>query len=174
MQERLRSAGPAPYVGVTWRGGTPPSEQRSGSEWLLYKSVPIESLGMALKALPGTVLVLQRNPAPGELERFARALGRPVHDGSDLNADLEAMLALLACLDEYVAVSNTNVHLRAAAGRTARVLVPLPAEWRWMAGGDSSPWFPGSSVYRQRPSGDWSEALRTLREDLAAALDQPH
>ena len=35
---------------------------------------------------------------------------------------------VLALLDEYIGVSNTNMHLRAAAGRTARVLVPRPAE----------------------------------------------
>ena len=91
-----------------------------------------------------------------------------MHDFSDLNDDLEGMLALLALIDDYVGVSNTNMHLRAAAGRTARVLVPQPAEWRWMAGRASSPWFPGFSIYRQSLDGSWTQALARLREDLAA------
>ena len=59
------------------------------------------------------------------------------------------MLALLALLDDYVGVSNTNMHLRAGVNRTAKVLVPAPPEWRWMAEGKESPWFPGFTVYRQ-------------------------
>mgnify|MGYP003348510269 CR=1 FL=1 len=46
--------------------------------------------------------------------------------------------------------------LRAGVGRTTRVLVPCPAEWRWMAQGEASPWFPGCAVYRQSAQGDWA------------------
>jgi hypothetical protein len=60
------------------------------------------------------------------------------------------------------------MHLRAAVGKTARVLVPRPAEWRWTMVGDESPWFPGFRVYRQGPDGDWSEALARLARDLRA------
>ena len=70
-------------------------------------------------------------------------------------------------VDEYVGVSNTNMHLRASAGRTARVLVPAPAEWRWMQSGPCSPWFPGFSIYRPSLQGDWANALAALRSDLA-------
>jgi hypothetical protein len=92
-----------------------------------------------------------------------------VHDFTAWNEDLEGMLALLALIDEYVGVSNTNMHLRAAVGRPARVLVPCPPEWRWMYGRKRSPWFPEFPVYRQSPQGDWDEALRELGDDLAAA-----
>jgi hypothetical protein len=79
------------------------------------------------------------------------------------------MLALLHLLDDYIGVSNTNMHLRAAAGRSARVLLPNPAEWRWMRWGRASPWFPGFRCYRQSLRGDWSGAMAELARDLAAA-----
>ena len=166
VRERLAAAGAPPYLGITWRAGTPPREQGVES-WKLYKEVAIPLLAEALKAFPGTFLNLQRMPAPGDAERFSAALGRPAHDFTDLNEDLEGMLALLALIDEYAGVSNTNMHLRAGAGRTARVLVPCPAEWRWMNAGPSSPWFPGFAIYRQSSQGDWSAALAALRRDLA-------
>ncbi len=165
VQSRLARAGKPPYLGVTWRGGIPPSEQR-GAAWSLYKEIPMESFAEAVRGFPGTVIALQRNPEPGEIERFSGLLGREVDDFCSLNENLETMLAALALIDEYVGASNTNMHLRAAAGRTARVLVPCPAEWRWMAGGSSSPWFPGFSIYRQSFDGDWSPALAKLRDDL--------
>jgi hypothetical protein len=71
-------------------------------------------------------------------------------------------------LDDYVAVSNTNTHLRAATGKGARVLVTSPAEYRWMAKGDTSPWFPGFVLYRQDADFSWDRALARLHADLTA------
>ncbi len=97
-----------------------------------------------------------------------------MHDLTALNDDLEDMLALLALVDEYVTVSNTNVHscicVRAGAGRTSRVLVPNPPEYRWMAEGTESPWFPGCRVYRQKVCGSWAAALAALAGDLEQAF----
>ena len=160
MAARLESFGLPPYVGVTWRAGT---MNMRGS---LFKEVPLADLGRALRPLSSTVLILQRHPEAGEIDALSRALGRKAHDLTALNDDLEDMLAALSLLDEYVAVSNTNVHLRAGAGRTSRVLVPNPPEWRWMAAGDESPWFPGCPVYRQKLGGDWKGAFATLARDL--------
>jgi tetratricopeptide (TPR) repeat protein len=167
MKRRLDGLGPPPYFGMTWRAGIAPA-QRRGTAWVLHKALPLEELGAALRAVDGTFLALQRNPESGEIGRLASVTGRPVHDLAALNEDLEAMLALLALLDEYIGVSNTNMHLRAGTGRTARVLVPCPPEWRWMAAGDESPWFPGFRVYRQGPDGDWSRAVARLAADLRA------
>ena len=76
------------------------------------------------------------------------------------------MANLLASLDEYIAVSNTNVHLRAAVGKTSRVLVPFPPEWRRMDTGTESTWYPGTALYRQSTSGDWTEGIQRLKNDL--------
>jgi hypothetical protein len=168
MRKRLRAIGPPPYFGVTWRAGTPPAEQQ-GPAWALHKAIGLDALAPVLHAARGTWIALQRNPAPDEIEKLAALAGVPVHDFSELNEDLEAMLALLALLDDYIGVSNTNMHLRAGAGRPARVLVPRPSEWRWLAAGDESPWFPGFRIYRQGADGDWGQALERLRGELLAA-----
>jgi tetratricopeptide (TPR) repeat protein len=171
LRERLARLGPPPYTGLTWRAGTPPEQQRS-TNWVLFKSVPLGAFGNVLARVPGTLLALQRAPDEAELAALAGYCGRDIHDFAALNDDLEEMLALLALIDEYVGVSNTNMHLRAAVGRTARVLVPAPAEWRWMRSG-SSPWFPGFSVYRQGLQGDWTAALAALQADLAGTASAP-
>jgi hypothetical protein len=172
VRARLAALGPAPYIGVTWRAGTLPEEQRA-SNWLLYKSIDLRALAAALDGVGGTLLALQRAPMSEEIATLSQALGRPVHDLCALNDDLEAMLALLGEIDEYVGVSNTNMHLRAAAGKTARVLVPAPAEWRWLRSGRESPWFPGFTVYRQSLQGDWRDALAALHRDLLGNYGAP-
>ena len=50
--------------------------------------------------------------------------------------------------------------------KTCRVLVPHPPEFRWLASGDKSPWFPGFRVYRQALGGGWTEAFGALARDL--------
>ena len=96
-----------------------------------------------------------------------------IHDLSTANEDLGEILGLLSELDDYVAVSNTNIHLRAGLGRTARVLVPNPPEWRWMRTEGGSAWFRGFSVYRQPASHDWTGQLKQLRQDLFISAGSP-
>ncbi len=160
MRARLAALGPTPYLAVTWRGVTKMKKN------VLYKESPLVTMARTLREIPATILVLQRHPLEGEVAAFSEALGRPAHDLSALNDDLEGMLALLALIDEYVGVSNTNMHLRAAVGKTARVLVPAPPEWRWMAEGKESPWFPGFTVYRQGYDQSWEQAFTALQRDL--------
>ncbi len=162
MRRRLERCGPPPYAGLTWRAGLKTGPQR----YQYLKDVPLEGFAQAVRSLPGTLVAVQRNPERGEVEQLSSLAGRPVSDFSDTNADLEDALALMDCLDEYVGVSNTNMHLRAGVRRRAHVLVPLPPEWRWMAQGERSPWFGQFAVFRQTQSGDWSEPLPALHSSL--------
>ena len=161
MAARLEGLGPAPRIGLTWRAG-------SGRPGETFREVPRRRLAKALGPVKGTFVALQRNPEAGEIDALSQALGRELHDLTALNDDLEDMLAALSLIDDYIGVSNTNVHLRAGTGRPSRVLIPHPPAYRWMASGDESPWFPGCAVYRQRVDGDWGAAFERLSRDLAA------
>ena len=162
-REKLAAAGPAPHIGVTWRAGI----DRRGRLGL-SKQLDPATLGAALAGHAATWVSLQRKPAAGEGEAFARASGARFLDASSVNDDLEEALALVSVLDDYVGVSNTNTHLRASAGKAARVLIPWPPEWRWLADAERSPWFPAMRLYRQASDGDWSVALGRLRRELQA------
>jgi hypothetical protein len=169
-RKQLASFGPPPYLGVTWQGGRT-KEERNKANWdrLLYKEIPAGVLGRLARDWPGTVVVMQRVPSPEDLALFSGGLGRPWLDWSGLNDDLQDALAGLSLLDEYVGVSNTNIHLLDGIGKTARVLVPYPAEWRWLARGAESPWFRGFRIYRQDRHRQWDSALGQLRDDLKAS-----
>lgn len=165
LRRRLAALGPAPYLGVTWRGGV----DKNGA---LFKEAPRADVARITGDWPGTVLLLQRTPLTGEVAAFANEAGRDIHDLSALNEDLGDMLALLALLDEYVAVSNTNVHLRQSLDLPSRLLLPMPPDWRWMHAGDESPWFPGTRLYRQTVDGSWDHALAGLAKDLKAVFSR--
>jgi hypothetical protein len=168
-RERLAALGVPPYLGVTWRAGTDTARGREfGAERIaLTKSLPPGELGAALRGWPGTTILLQRGARPQDEAEFAAGFGGGFHDLSALGDDLRLLLATLSLLDEYVGVSNTNIHLLAGIGRRARVLVPFPPEWRWMRRQERSAWFPDFPVYRQPVSRDWTAPLAALRTDLA-------
>jgi len=160
LQQYLKTLGPPPYIGLTWRAG-------QNIDNFLFKHVPIKSLFSALENIKGTILVLQRAPSSDELtEVKAYESSHNIHDLSKYNDDLPKMLGLLNELDEYIGVSNTNVHLLAALKKPAHVLVQNLAEWRWMFQGDESPWFPGNQVYRQELHNGWSKAIDNLKRNL--------
>jgi len=150
----------APYIGLTWRAGT------TGVSGALSKDAPLADIARVVAGLEATVVVLQREPSDSELSHLAETIGRAPLDLSAFNVDLEDTLALVGLLDEYVAVSNTNVHLRAACGKTSRVLVPLPGEFRWMVDGQTTPWFEGTAVYREIAGDGWTPAFEALRRDM--------
>ena len=160
----LLKAGVGPYVGVTWQGGS------QGKDKSLYKAIKADDLGRLLKDLPVIPVLLQRLPKPEDVAAFSAALGRPFVDWCALNESLPEVLAGLSLLDEYVGVSNTNMHLLAGIGKSARVIVPHPPEWRWMAEGSESPWFPGFKIYRQQADLSWEFALRALAEDFKESI----
>jgi hypothetical protein len=163
---RAKLGGGYPVIAIAWRAGVaPPTGPRKRA--LLSKEIAPATFGAAMRGIGARVLSIQRHPKAGEIDEVSRAIGAPVEDFGAVNDDLEEALALLAVVDDYVGVSSTNVHLRAAAGAGGRILVPHPAEWRWQAKGDS-PWFPGFVTYRQRPDGDWSDALAHLAAHLRA------
>ena len=168
-RERLAALGGPPYLGVTWRAGARKenrSEFAARGEDPLQKEVDLGAMASALRGWPGAIVVLQREPRDGEIAGFGKALGRPCFDLSAVNEDLAEMAALLCLVDEYVGVSNTNMHIRAGVGRPARVVIPFPAEFRWMNTGCESPWFPRFSLYRQSPGQEWGPAMNAIRRDL--------
>lgn len=164
-RERLARCGSPPYLGITWQGGIRWQDMpEPGSK--LFKRVPPEALGKALAQSRATLVSVQRGSVAHDLAALAGAAGRPVHDFSDVNESLPDALAVLSLLDDYVAVSNTNVHLNDSLGQRTRVLVTHPAEWRWCIQGERSPWLQHAILYRQGNDGAWDSALTRLKEDL--------
>lgn len=160
LRAQLDAFGPPPWIGVTWRAGTPNMRQA------LLKEAPVALFASALRDVPGSVVVIQRSAAEGETDRFTAALGRPALDLSAVNDDIEDLLALSGLLDRYIGVSNTMTHLRGARQKHSDVIVPRPAEFRWMNTGETSPWFPGCRIYRQMPDGAWPPAFDAVSATL--------
>ncbi len=161
---RLSEFGPPPYIGFSWQAGGLLNNKNIGS---YFKVFDLNNMQSILANTEGTLVSLQRNPTSGELDAMSKTLNRPILNVDEYNNDLERMLCILNLLDRYIAVSNTNIHLRAGLGKQSHVLVPYPSEWRWMENGKHSHWFSKCTIYRQSKNRNWDDAIHELLEDLS-------
>lgn len=137
----------APKIGVTWQAGIV-NKGRYKARGNLQKRIEPSQFVELLSKVPGTIVLLQREPVDEDLKVFFTNFKGRVVDCCNFNSNLELMLGLLSHLDNYIGVSNTNMHLRAGLGLSADVLVCNPPEWRWMNAGEMSPWFPKFKLHR--------------------------
>lgn len=89
----------------------------------------------------------------------------------DLTADLTDFAetaAAIVNLDLVVTVDTSISHLAGALGKPVWVMLPTPADWRWMLERSDSPWYPTMRLFRQQRAGDWSGVV----EAIAAELDR--
>lgn len=154
LRAALAAAGPPPYIGVTWRAGSLAPDNTIATR--IRKAVPLDVMINRFASYRGTLCVLQRQPQAAEIETLRQQLPScNIADFSALNDDLPRMLSLLDLLNDYVGVSNTNMHLRGSLHKRASVLIPFPPEWRWQAVGEKSAWYPLFRMVRQNADLTW-------------------
>lgn len=74
--------------------------------------------------------------------------------------------SVVAGLDLVISVDTAAAHLAGALGRPLWVLLPSRGgDWRWMATGSRSPWYPAARLYRQGTA-DWSAIVDQVSRDV--------
>jgi ADP-heptose:LPS heptosyltransferase len=107
----------------------------------------LQTLAPVLANTDVDFVVLQK-PFPDEDRAFAATLPNLL----DISGELESFAetgALMASLDLVLAVDTAVVHLAGATGTRCWVLVPEPADWRWLVGREDSVWYPSLRLFRQ-------------------------
>lgn len=98
-------------------------------------------------------------PLLGEGTRI-RALG-------DALADFDDTAAAVACMDLVISVDTSLVHLAGALGKPVWILLPWAPDWRWLASGEASPWYPTARLFRQRRGEPWREVMARVARALS-------
>lgn len=164
----MQQQGKGIFIGITWRAGAKKIDNQDTIE-ILDKHIPLEILVKLLtqklaKQVTNTsvnLVVLQRNPKKEEIDYLKKNSDFNIIDYSHYNENLLQMMSLLAVLDDYIGVSNTNIHLRGSLNKKAKVLLPYPAEWRWQLTGKSTPWYANFTLIRQSEDGYWDAACNS-------------
>jgi tetratricopeptide (TPR) repeat protein/precorrin-6B methylase 2 len=151
-------------VGLVWAGD--PGHLRDR-----YRSIPLALLAPLAQVEGVQFYSLQKGQQAQEIgstPSFAPIvdLGPDLHDFADTAAVIDE-LDLVICVDTSVA------HLAGALGRPVWMLVPTPADWRWLEGREDSPWYPTMRLFRQVRQGSWEDVIGRVKASLAAVSRQP-
>ena len=158
---RVSALGPGLKVGVSWRGGTPGTGQAA-------RSLALDALLPILSVPHARFISLQYGQVQDEIAALEARHGIALGAWPQAMTDMDEMAALITALDLVVTVCGTAAHLSGALGKTACVLVPAVAEWRYLETGSRIPWYPALRLFRQPGPGAWNAAVEPIRAELEA------
>lgn len=146
-------------VGLVWRGGSLFADNHS-------RSLPGLASLAPLWAVAGIdFFSLQK----GEAEEQAAnpPADQPLLDLGPRTGNFAETARLLEQLDLLICVDTAIAHLAGSLGRPCWVMLRSQPDWRWLAGRDDSPWYPGClRLLRQEQPGDWTPLVLKVQEAL--------
>jgi tetratricopeptide (TPR) repeat protein len=156
-RERLARAPGKLKVGLSWAGN--PEHRNDGN-----RSVPLA--GLAPLRDGGDITFLSLQKGPGAEKAAAPPAGMRIIDWTSELADFAETAAMVANLDLVISVDTAVAHLCGAMGKPVWVMLPTPADWRWMMGRTDSPWYPTARLFRQERRGEWAGCIGRVAEAL--------
>ena len=97
-------------------------------------------------------------------------LSHKIVDLSSILTDFSFTAKVIEMLDLVITTDTAVAHLCGALNKEAWVIVPRPADWRWMQEGNTTPWYQSLRIFRQKEKGDWYAPLREIKENLSLLL----
>ncbi len=148
-------------IGIAWQGNPSYREDR-------YRSIPVNQFA-PLADVPGVQLFsLQKGPGLEQLAGAKQAL-RIIDLGTHIDESTGPFLdtvAIMKNLDLVITSDTVPAHLAGALGVNVWVALRRGPDWRWLATGDTSPWYPTMRLFRQQQLGDWPQVFRDMADEL--------
>ena len=174
---------PIPYLHAdptrseAWRKRLGQNSFRVGLVWTANpENMALAARSIALKDLapwldvPGITLYgLQYGETAAEADCLTGNLS--VLNIGDEVVDFEETAAVVANMDLVITVDTAMAHLAGAMDIPDWVLLPYPAEWRWMRNREDSPWYPAMRLFRQEQAGEWEPVFNRVRDELQELVE---
>ena len=136
---------PRPWVGLSWRS----INQKVGAA----KTLDLQQVVSRAEeeGAGASFFDLQYGDTAPERQGLEHARGiRVMHyDPIDNFTDIDGLLALVACCDRVVTISNVTAHLAGSLGKPVTLLAPeglMDRHWYWHARQGRSVWYPSVAV----------------------------
>jgi Flp pilus assembly protein TadD len=137
------------------------------------RCIPLHQLLASIASPKAEFVSLQYGEVRDHIEQAERLSGIRVLEDPDVEVtnDLEGLAALIESCDVVVTVGNATAHLVGALGKPGLVLLPYHPGWRWLASGESSPWYPSLRLLRQTERAEWGGVLNQLHDLISSIAD---
>ena len=144
-------------LGFVWRGN--PNHPKNHRRSVVLSDV--------INFLPKTVdwISLQFDATGREIELIDN-FQWVTHYGDQLG-DFAKTASLCELLDTIVSVDTSLVHLTGAIGKPSHLVLDTVPDFRWLAVGSGSPWYPCHQLYRKAPNQKMSDLFIKTCEKVA-------
>ncbi|WP_345812483.1 tetratricopeptide repeat protein [Paraburkholderia sp. PREW-6R] len=146
-------------VGLTWTGS-------HGHQRNPFRRVGWERYAAHLRGTPNVAFYSLQPGADADVAA-ARAAGLDMTDHTAEFTSFDDTAAFISALDLVISVCTSVAHLSGALGQRTWVLLDVNPHWVWLLDRTDSPWYPGTTLYRQREFNEWESVLTSVANDLA-------
>src|SRR5439155_26309918 len=156
------AAFPGRKIGLAWRGS--PTHQADS-----MRSIPLAEFVPLLRLKGVHFFSLQKGKPAEELNTLAGRLD-VVDLGTGLDENSGAFVetaAVMKNLDLVIACDTAIAHVAGALGVPVWVALCNVPDWRWLASGERTVWYPTMRLFRQTEIGDWSAVTSRIAAALA-------
>ncbi|AHJ65364.1 Tetratricopeptide repeat family protein [Granulibacter bethesdensis CGDNIH4] len=146
-------------IGIVWAGR--PTHK---NDW--KRSVQLKEFEALANCPDVAFVILQKGPSQSQVGEFY-GVAPVVHLSLEVKS-FEDTMAIMAGLDLVISIDTSVAHLAGAIGVPLWLILPHIAEWRWLIGRDTSPWYPTARLFRQSDCGDWKSVFEQMRLELGS------
>jgi len=153
-------------VGLVWAGNPEFKADRLRSPGLVAVRPLLDTAGMSFFGL-------QKGPGRKDLESAGPLPDSFVDLGPEIG-DFADTAAIMANLDLIITSCTGPAHLAGGLGRPTWTMLPFSPDWRWLATGEDTFWYPSMRLFRQERRGEWAPVVRRVADALTAlAIPKP-
>jgi ADP-heptose:LPS heptosyltransferase len=80
--------------------------------------------------------------------------------------DFAETAALMEQMDLIISIDTSVANLAGALGKSVWVMLPYSSEFRWVAEGQKTPWYPTATLFRQKEIGNWGAVITEVEYQL--------
>ncbi len=161
-----------PLVALNWQGGKTAETIYSGG--IRERSFLANALEDVLSLQHCDLLSVQVGEAAQEIQKTSLATRllpqQALFDATP--ADFLTTASVLMRCDLLITNDTSVAHLGGCLGLPTWVVLRSHPSWHWGDVGDQSPWYPSVRCFRQSIPFDWSSAMQTVDQALAAWLSE--
>lgn len=162
-------------IGICWHGNAhyPTQALRRAVE---AKSIPLEKMARLAKIPHVSVYSLQQVDAVDQLDSLDPSLKiiRFPADFDKKHGRFMDTAAVMKNFDLVVSIDTSIIHLAGGMDVPAFLILPNPADWRWIAGQAETPWYPKMRLFLQQNPGEWDDVIEKVIGAVQALVgDRP-
>jgi tetratricopeptide (TPR) repeat protein len=159
-------------VGICWQGNSNYNTHFLRTT-VAAKSIKLQQFTPLFSLENVTVYNLQKNTGESQTQDIKHYPSFISFDKTfdDTHGRFMDTAAVIKNLDLMITIDTSMAHLAAGLGIPTWVLLPEPADWRWMIDKTDTPWYPNMRLFRQSTAGNWEPVIQYIIDTLIKTIN---